>query len=91
MGKDSRAKARIKWEAAKEMRNGRLERFEQAVLPLLEAKYRVETQDGGIRYDVYGTSKGDLTIHIKANTLKEHKTGQWHKPAVQWLYKRRVL
>ncbi len=91
MGKAGRAAQRIKWEATKEMRDGRVERFEQTVLPLLQAKYSVETQDGGIRYDVYGTRMGDLTLHIKANTLKEHKTGQWHKPAVQWLYKRGIL
>lgn len=91
MGRESRAKAREMWEATKEMRGGRLERFESNVLPLLRDRYRVETQDGGTRYVVYGTCKGDLTLHVKANTLKEHETGQWHKPAVQWLYKRRIL
>jgi hypothetical protein len=91
MGKSSREKTREMWQAAREMRDRRIERFEADILPLLEARYDVRTQDGGSRYSVFGTPNGDLTLHIKANTLKEHKTGQWHKPAVQWLFKRRII
>lgn len=77
--------------AANEMRDRRAERFERDVLPLLEAKYNIDTQDGGVRYNIRGTIKGDFTFHVKGNTMKEHKTGQWHKPAVQWMYKRKFL
>lgn len=82
---------RIMNEMREEMLDDRLDRFKEKVLPILKNKYDVKTEDGETRYIISETPVGSFTIYPKANNLQLHADGTWHKPAVKWLHKNKLI
>lgn len=75
----------------KEMRDARLVRFEERILRKLKRKYAVDVYDGGTRYVVHGTPLGTLILYPEANKVQIREVCTWHKQAVRWMYKNRII